>query len=199
MDEASSSLGASRCCGSRLSCGCTRYLLQHDASFGPSAFFRCSSLRLFACAAHATRPACPADGESDRRIQAAIRHAFTGSTMLVVAHRLNTIIDSDAILVMDAGRCSEFGHPHELLAKGAGASIFAALVEETGPQSASALRAAAAAAYAKTRPDGAAEPAAPETVVAVAAASAPRGVADDVSPAPGTDAASVSVSVTSTE
>lgn len=127
------------------------------------------------------------DAESDRRIQAAIRHAFTGSTMLVVAHRLNTIIDSDAILVMDAGRCSEFGHPHELLAKGAGASIFAALVEETGPQSAAALRAAAAAAYAKTRADGTAAPAAPETAVAVAAA--PQTVAADA----------VSVSVTSSE
>lgn len=115
--------------------------------------------------------------------------------MLVVAHRLNTIIDSDAILVMDAGRCSEFGHPHELLAKGPAASIFAALVDETGPQSASALRAAAAAAYAKTHADGAVEAAAPEAVVAVASADgvAPAPVAASADPA-ASDAVSVSVS-----
>jgi hypothetical protein len=119
------------------------------------------------------------------RIQAAIRRAFTGSTMLIIAHRLNTIITCDAILVMDAGVAAEFGHPHELLTRGAlggaagGAdgnsgsssvrpSIFASLVDETGAESAAALRRAAAEAYALTH--GGSTPIALATEAATAAA-----------------------------
>ena len=92
------------------------------------------------------------DHASDARIQAAIRQAFAGSTMLIIAHRINTIISCDAILVMDKGLVAEFAHPHELLSRrdadGRPASLFGALVEETGPESAAALRRAAAEAYA---------------------------------------------------
>lgn len=36
-------------------------------------------------------------------------------TVLIIAHRLNTVIDSDSILVMDAGAVVEFDRPYSLL------------------------------------------------------------------------------------
>jgi len=56
------------------------------------------------------------DVETDAIIQRAIRTEFCDSTCLTVAHRLNTIMDSDRVLVMDKGRVAEFGPPAELLA-----------------------------------------------------------------------------------
>ncbi|RZC36634.1 multidrug resistance-associated protein, partial [Asbolus verrucosus] len=44
------------------------------------------------------------DVETDKLIQSTIRRKFQGCTMLIIAHRLNTIMDLDKILVMDAGR-----------------------------------------------------------------------------------------------
>jgi len=86
------------------------------------------------------------DHDSDARIQAALRRAFAGSTMLIIAHRLNTIISCDRILVMDKGVVAEYDHPHRLLTQRA-PSLFASLVDETGPESAAALRRAAAEAF----------------------------------------------------
>jgi ATP-binding cassette subfamily C (CFTR/MRP) protein 4 len=48
-------------------------------------------------------------------IQFSIRKKFKHCTHLTIAHRLNTVIDSDKILVMDKGMVVEFGQPHQLL------------------------------------------------------------------------------------
>ena len=55
------------------------------------------------------------DFETDRAIQTTIRQAFTGCTIITIAHRVNTIMDSNKILVMDNGQVAEFDSPEELL------------------------------------------------------------------------------------
>ncbi|KAJ2731440.1 hypothetical protein IW152_004528 [Coemansia sp. BCRC 34962] len=60
------------------------------------------------------------DPESDAIIQDSIRKEFKDCTVLTIAHRLNTIIDSDRILVLDQGQVAEFDTPSALLVKEAG-------------------------------------------------------------------------------
>ncbi|KAK9869554.1 hypothetical protein WA026_003307 [Henosepilachna vigintioctopunctata] len=55
------------------------------------------------------------DPRTDEFIQRTIRMKFVNFTVLTIAHRLNTIMDSDKVLVMNSGRHVEFGHPHILL------------------------------------------------------------------------------------
>jgi len=55
------------------------------------------------------------DEKSDRTIQKALRLAFRDHTLLVVAHRLNTVRNLDYICVMDNGKCVEFAAPDDLL------------------------------------------------------------------------------------
>ncbi|KAK4706097.1 hypothetical protein P7C70_g101, partial [Phenoliferia sp. Uapishka_3] len=56
------------------------------------------------------------DAETDRAIQDTLRTAFSGATIITVAHRLATIMDYDQILVMLEGSLVEFGSPADLLA-----------------------------------------------------------------------------------
>lgn len=58
-----------------------------------------------------------------------IRKQFANCTVLTIAHRLHTIMDSDRVLVMDAGSVVEFDHAHCLLQNKWG--FFTKLVEET--------------------------------------------------------------------
>jgi len=71
------------------------------------------------------------DPQTDALIQATIRNKFRECTVLTVAHRLHTIMDSDRVLVMDAGRVVEFGTPYELLTAD-DTNVFQDLVKQTG-------------------------------------------------------------------
>lgn len=55
------------------------------------------------------------DLETDDLIQKTIRCEFQDCTILTIAHRLNTIMDSDRVIVLDKGEISEFGPPDDLL------------------------------------------------------------------------------------
>ncbi|XP_014275661.1 probable multidrug resistance-associated protein lethal(2)03659 [Halyomorpha halys] len=70
------------------------------------------------------------DPQTDSLIQETIRSKFAACTVLTIAHRLNTVIDSDKILVMDAGTLVEFDHPHILLQNKYG--FLHKMVKETG-------------------------------------------------------------------
>ncbi|CAG9836011.1 unnamed protein product [Diabrotica balteata] len=70
------------------------------------------------------------DPYTDALIQKTIRKKFANCTVLTIAHRLNTIMDSDKVLVMDAGKAVEFDHPFTLLKNING--VFYSLVMQTG-------------------------------------------------------------------
>ncbi|XWS55357.1 hypothetical protein CRYUN_Cryun10bG0167700 [Craigia yunnanensis] len=78
------------------------------------------------------------DVRTDAFIQKTIREEFKSCTMLIIAHRLNTIIDCDRILVLDAGQVLEHNTPEELLANEE--STFSKMVQSTGPANAEYLR-----------------------------------------------------------
>ncbi|XP_030759733.1 multidrug resistance-associated protein 4-like [Sitophilus oryzae] len=70
------------------------------------------------------------DARTDALIQTTIRKKFKECTVLTIAHRLNTIMDSDKVLVMGAGKMLEFDHPFSLLQMPEG--HFTKMVLETG-------------------------------------------------------------------
>ena len=60
-------------------------------------------------------PTANIDMRTDEVIQKVIRKALCNSTVITIAHRLNTIIDFDKIIVMDKGNVVEIGRPLQLL------------------------------------------------------------------------------------
>ncbi|KAJ2053255.1 ABC transporter C member 13 [Coemansia sp. S16] len=66
------------------------------------------------------------DLETDKSVQELIRKEFGDCTVLTIAHRLETIMNSDRIIVMDKGTIAEIGTPQELQAKD---GMFAQLVK----------------------------------------------------------------------
>ena len=58
------------------------------------------------------------DFKTDRLIQEVIRDKFKDSTVVTIAHRLNTIVDYDKVLVLDGGHVVEFDTPNVLMKKG---------------------------------------------------------------------------------
>ncbi|NXJ16927.1 MRP7 protein, partial [Odontophorus gujanensis] len=57
------------------------------------------------------------DQKTDQLVQQTIRQRFADKTVLTIAHRLNTILDSDRVLVMQAGRVAELDSPAYLSKK----------------------------------------------------------------------------------
>lgn len=77
------------------------------------------------------------DADTDKFIQRTIREKFADCTVLTIAHRLHTVMDSDRVLVMEAGEIVEFDHAHNLLKLADG--YLRKLVDETGFSTASHL------------------------------------------------------------
>jgi ABC-type multidrug transport system fused ATPase/permease subunit len=71
------------------------------------------------------------DMETDFRTQTMVRSSFKNVTTLTIAHRLNTIMDYDRVMVLDKGRVVEFDKPLKLLQNPDG--VFTSMVNATGP------------------------------------------------------------------
>ncbi|XP_074447165.1 ATP-binding cassette sub-family C member 2 [Larus michahellis] len=69
------------------------------------------------------------DLETDHLIQTTIRSEFADCTVLTIAHRLHTIMDSSRVMVLQAGRIVEYDSPEELLKK---QGIFSAMAKDAG-------------------------------------------------------------------
>ncbi|XP_011311098.1 multidrug resistance-associated protein 4 isoform X2 [Fopius arisanus] len=89
------------------------------------------------------------DPATDALIQRTIRDKFNDCTVLTIAHRLNTVMDSDRILVMDEGQVVEYDCAHKLLQKED--SYLKSMANETGIIMAERLRTIAKEAYRKSQ------------------------------------------------
>lgn len=82
------------------------------------------------------------DSSTSELLQQAVSVSFAGATIIAVAHRLETLIDYDKIVVLDNGGLVEFGSPRELLWP-SNDGAFSSMVNETGEEMAAKLRARA--------------------------------------------------------
>lgn len=85
-----------------LECGFNRYKADSDSVVRPQVI----------CLDEAT---ASIDTDTDALIQHTINQEFSTCTIIIIAHRLHTIIDADKVLVMDHGEAAEFGSPADLL------------------------------------------------------------------------------------
>ena len=70
------------------------------------------------------------DIETDELIQNTIREQFADCTIITIAHRLNTVIDYDKILVLNQGQLAEYDSPNNLLQNTN--SIFHSMAKDAG-------------------------------------------------------------------
>ncbi len=68
--------------------------------------------------------------KTDSLIQSTIRAQFAHCAIITIAHRLNTIMDSDRVLVLDAGNVAEFDSPANLFVDSP--TIFYSLAKDAG-------------------------------------------------------------------
>jgi ABC-type multidrug transport system fused ATPase/permease subunit len=70
------------------------------------------------------------DIETDAMLQTTLRsNMFKDRTIITIAHRINTILDSDRIVVLDNGKVAEFDTPSVLVGR---KGLFYELVKEAG-------------------------------------------------------------------
>ncbi len=78
----------------------------------------------------ANRKQAAVDVETDALLQSTLRSSmFQDRTIITIAHRINTILDSDKIVVLQQGRVAEFDTPSELIRR---KGLFYELVKEAG-------------------------------------------------------------------
>ncbi len=58
------------------------------------------------------------DSETDAAIRANLNEKFKGATVIIISHRINTVMHADNIIVLDGGKIAESGTNAELLEKG---------------------------------------------------------------------------------
>jgi len=66
---------------------------------------------------------------TDAFIQKVLKERFADTTVITIAHRLNTVVDYDQIIVMEKGKIIESGSPYELIQLN---GSFADMVQHTG-------------------------------------------------------------------
>merc|ERR1712129_371754 len=69
------------------------------------------------------------DHHTDQLIQETIRKVFATDTILTIAHRIDTVLDYDKIMIMDTGKILEFDSPNNLLNNDK--SLFVDIVQES--------------------------------------------------------------------
>ena len=73
------------------------------------------------------------DVQTDATLQATLRGPqFRNKTVITIAHRINTILDSDRVVVLEKGEVVECGSPRELVER---RGVFWRLVREAGLES----------------------------------------------------------------
>jgi ATP-binding cassette subfamily B protein len=58
------------------------------------------------------------DTETDTKIRSALRRRVKGVTVIIIAHRITSLLGADKVMVMENGRVAEIGTPNELMERG---------------------------------------------------------------------------------
>jgi len=83
-------------------------------------------------------PTSNIDPQTDALIQSVVREEFSRCTVITIAHRLETVIDGDAVIVMSKGQVEEMGPAFHLLRNPLGA--LSSMVDSQGELRAAELR-----------------------------------------------------------
>lgn len=76
-------------------------------------------------------PTANVDGRTENLLQKALSKSFRDATIISVAHRLDTIIENDLIMVLGNGKVLEYGSPFRLISQD---GHFTSMVDDTGDE-----------------------------------------------------------------